>query len=162
MKMFKAAIIWIFLLTLVYWFYQYSRVSEEVKKYYIPAKYYSVKYGVPYEIILAVIKNESSGRPEVIGDADEYGLMQVRQIAVDDLLMNGFNVQDKKTFDVWGNINQCSSFLKLQIDRMRGDIFDGLRAYNAGQAGANRNGSAGLFYANKVLNIAEGYGFRSN
>jgi soluble lytic murein transglycosylase-like protein len=155
----KHFIILAVLVLVVYLAYQYSRIRPEVKEYYLPAKFYSLKYGVPYEIILAVITIESSGNPEAVGRDNEFGLMQVRQIAIDDLVMNGFNVHDEKTFDTWKNIHQGTAFLKLQINRMRGNVFDGLRAYNAGQTGANRNPANGLYYANKVKGVAEEYGF---
>lgn len=103
-------------------------------------------YDVAPQLVLAVIWQESAGVPTARGSAGEIGLMQLKDVAAQDA---GWNAA---TWEPRANIFQGASFLALQIDRMGGDVYDGLRAYNQGEAGA-RSGK-GHAYAQSVLRRA--------
>ena len=102
----------------------------------------SKSHGVPANILAAVIKVESNGDPTVTGDNGKArGLMQVQKIALDDV-----NSQFRTSF-FWNNMYMAeenikvgANFLMLQKKRM-GNWNDAIRAYNAGEGGAN-NGLA--------------------
>lgn len=99
------------------------------------------------DLVLSVIAQESGGDPTAIGGVGEKGLMQMREIAVEDVT----GVNELPPDDPAAQIRLGIQFLDLQIRRMDNDIFDGLRAYNAGETGARRSESNGRSYAESVL-----------
>jgi soluble lytic murein transglycosylase-like protein len=99
-------------------------------------------------LVAGLIATESAGDPVAIGTSGEVGLMQLMKAAVQDT-GNTYNAEDLKNPAV--NIRIGTAFLALQIKRMHGSIFDGLRAYNGGAAGATRKPKLSVGYANKVI-----------
>lgn len=95
------------------------------------------KYNFPYnDVIRAMIMVESDGNAFAVGKANEYGLLQLMPIAIQDVNNNyGTNFQHKQMFSPTVNIACGILFLKLQYKRT-GNIQDAIRAYNAGERGA--------------------------
>lgn len=119
-----------------------------VEQWRATATAFAALYGPPDltgDLVLSVIEQESSGRADARGSAGEIGLMQLKRIAVQDIGMESVPTDPAE------NIRAGVRFLALQISRMDGDIYDGLRAYNQGETGARRNENAGRAYANQIL-----------
>lgn len=99
-------------------------------------------------LLLSVIAQESSGNPDALGAAGEQGLMQLTPGAVQDV------------GGVWppptaaDNLLYGAKYLQLQISRMGGSVYDGLRAYNAGAGNAKSSRTISDAYARSVLNRA--------
>lgn len=77
------------------------------------------------ELLHAVIRRESGGRPCAISSKGAQGLMQLMPATVSDL-----NVSDP--FDPEQNVNAGSKYLKQLLLRYAGDLSLALSAYNAG------------------------------
>lgn len=104
--------------------------------------------GIDSDIILAIVWTESSGNPHAQHGLDEVGLMGMRPIAARDV---GYATTPT---DPAEQVLAGAKFLKLQISRMGGDLYDGLRAYNAGAGAAQRNPNISTDYAERVLTRA--------
>jgi len=102
----------------------------------------SEKYDVPENILAGIIKVESNGDPTLEGDNGfARGLMQIHKEALNDV---NATYRTKFTWNTMymadENIKVGANYLRLQFKRM-GNWPDAIRAYNAGQKGAN-NGLA--------------------
>jgi hypothetical protein len=84
--------------------------------------------------------------------------MQITEVALQDVNENftQFPYQNDIKFSdlVRGNANikAGTAFYRLQLDRMNGNRYDALRAYNCGAQGAKENPGCGSDYADEVLN----------
>ncbi len=91
----------------------------------------SAAYDVPFGFVKAVIRVESHFNPNALSHAGAMGLMQLMPRTAASL-----NVTD--AFDPRQNIFGGTKFLRILIDRYKGDINLILAAYNAGDAAVAR------------------------
>lgn len=104
--------------------------------------------GIPANIILGVVWQESAGDFNAKGANGEKGLMQIKDIAAREV---GYK---QASFQPSINIEQGSKFL-AKINGLTGNMFDSLRAYN--RRGTNIKSmtpSEGSEYARSVLRKA--------
>lgn len=93
----------------------------------------SSKFGLPRELIKAVIKAESNFNPIAISPKNAMGLMQLipstaREMGVNDV------------FDPYQNIMGGTKYLKMLLDKYNGNLFLALSAYNAGPDRVDKSG----------------------
>ena len=115
----------------------------------------SKKHGVRSTLILAVIRQESSGLENAISPAKCYGLMQISKFALADYNgNNGTATIDSELFIPEVNIEIGTWYLRWLIRTLKSE-FDALRAYNIGigtvKKGKTLFGSDGTKYASSVL-----------
>jgi len=87
---------------------------------------------VQADLVRAVIKQESGGRPCAISAKGAQGLMQLMPDTAQD-----FNVADP--FDPKQNIDAGVKLLKSLLTRYKGDVSLALAAYNAGSARVDKD-----------------------
>lgn len=103
-------------------------------------------YGVPRDLILAVIWQESAGDKTAVGSAGEQGLMQVTQIAAEDV----DEPLPSTSASVQRQITVGTKYLKKCIKHYAaGDQLSGLRTYNEGPPPHTQEASKK--YAREVL-----------
>ncbi len=85
----------------------------------------SRKTGVPADLLIAVIQQESGFRPCSVSDKGALGLMQLMPATAEDL-----GVRD--ALDPDQNVEAGASLLKTLMERYGGDLNRVLGAYNAG------------------------------
>jgi len=99
----------------------------------------SRKYGVPPEIITAVISRETDGR-NIIGDGGHgHGLMQI-----DDRSHSSFLRSHQNGLNPASNIDYGTSILRDNLNRYNGNYRKALAAYNAGQGNVDKAVARGL------------------
>ncbi|MFA6152988.1 MAG: transglycosylase SLT domain-containing protein [Chitinophagaceae bacterium] len=121
-------------------------------KYRIPAIKYGVLYGIPFDIILAMIQQESSGNPLAKGSIGERGLMQLTPPALQDVNAKyklGFSFDDM--YDAEKNIQAGTAYLAICRAYFYGDLQKAIQAYNAGMGTVSKNPQASIAYYNSVM-----------
>ena len=91
------------------------------------------KEGVSFELIKAVIDEESGGRPCAVSFRGAEGLMQLMPATAEQL-----EVQDP--FDPKQNVEAGAKLLKLLLGRYENDLSLALSAYNAGSGRVDQEG----------------------
>ena len=120
--------------------YAYERVLLAVQRHTHPfpaeleeyVMRYSQEYNIPPEIILSVIRAESSFRSSVVSHAGAVGLMQIMPTTFEDLTSRtGGHHEHGMLFDPATNIRYGTFYLRYLFD-MFGDWDLTFAAYNAG------------------------------
>jgi Rod binding domain-containing protein len=119
------------------------------------AKAASKTYGLPYNLIKAVIKTESGFNPNAISSKGAVGLMQVMPQTAEEM-----GIADVS--NPVANVFCGSLYLKKMLDRNKGNIELALAAYNSGQGNVDKYGGIPPFaetqnYVKKVLNYYNQY-----
>ena len=93
----------------------------------------SARYEMDPNLIRAVIRTESSYRPDAVSPAGAMGLMQLMPRTAESL-----GVTDP--FNISQNVHAGTRYLRQLLDRFDGDIELALAAYNAGASNVVRHG----------------------
>ena len=102
-----------------------------------------IEYGIPehYELILAMMWQESNYTPDIISATDDYGIMQINACNHEWLsnLLGTTNL-----LDVYQNIDAGTYIISKMLLKY-GDEHKALMAYNMGENGAALNWDAGIY-----------------
>jgi soluble lytic murein transglycosylase-like protein len=90
-------------------------------------------YGLPRELLCAVMKVESGGNPTAVSSSGALGLMQLMPSTAADL-----GVTD--AFDPRQNVLGGARFLRILVNTFVGDLHLALAAYHAGAGRVQRSG----------------------
>ena len=106
--------------------------KQDIEKFEDYIESASKEFGVPYDIVYAVIETESSFRPDVESSSGARGLMQINKITLEDININlGTNYSFNDLFDPEINIRLGTSYLSRLYKRF-GNYETVYAAYNAG------------------------------
>lgn len=102
-----------------------------------------VDYGISghYELVLAIMWQESNYTPDLISRTDDYGIMQINRVNCD-WLSKLLGTTD--FMDAYQNINAGTYVISKLLHKYKGD-HKALMAYNMGEAGASTHWSAGIY-----------------
>ncbi|MDX9790831.1 MAG: transglycosylase SLT domain-containing protein [Candidatus Kapaibacterium sp.] len=131
-----------------------NRVKDRIEIYETIINEASDKYGIPSELIKAVITAESAGRNIAKSKVGAKGLMQLMDATAKEL-----GVTD--SFDPLQNINGGTLYLRRMLDKFNNDRNLALAAYNAGPGNVEKYGGIPPFKetenyiikVNKYLNL---------
>ena len=102
-----------------------------------------VEYGIPehYELVLAMMWQESNYTPDIVSATDDYGIMQINACNHEWLsdLLGTTNL-----LDVYQNIDAGTYIISKMLLKY-GDEHKALMAYNMGENGAALNWDAGIY-----------------
>lgn len=111
----------------------------------------AAEYGLPWQLVRAVVWAESTFDPYAVSDHPDYGLMQVwEQIWID----YGYDPKDPVVYDPETNLRMGCQVLKQKIDAHYGDFANALTCYRFGDGGALekwRQGEYSNWYNERVL-----------
>lgn len=105
------------------------------------------KYNINKHILASLIWTESRFNPMALSAAGAAGLTQIRSVAAQDLNLSMTSIINDPELQ----IDAGAAFLRMQIDRSGGDLYTGLRSYNAGAAGAAQNALLAAGYAVEIM-----------
>ena len=115
------------------------------------------EYGVPIELVIAIIDVESTFRADVVSKTNDYGLMQINKCN-HEWLTNKLGVTD--FLDPYQNIYSGVHILSGHLEVTNGDIELALMRYNNGAAGAKKLWDKGIYstaYTQKIMTVYESY-----
>lgn len=109
-------------------------------------------YNVEPSLVLAIIKQESSGIPNAVGSSGEIGLCQITKYALQDFNeKTGNKYKLHELFEPEKNIEVASFYIHFTTNYFNSTTL-GLQAYNAGIGKINSDNSISFNYASSVLN----------
>jgi len=111
--------------------------------------------GLVFEIVLALMYAESSYRPDLISQTDDYGIMQLNKVN-HGWLSAELDITD--FLDAGQNID-AGTFLLMGIAEKYPDTHQMLMVYNMGEAGAKKCWNKGIYnsrYSRKIVAMADG------
>lgn len=112
-----------------------ANIPDAVQKWLPDIAEAAKKYNVPFDVAAAVMWVESAGNAGAQGSAGEVGLMQLKEIAVNDLALQGIGTFPNWDLTPWENIHAGVAYLHLQYKRTK-DWNKAIMAYNQGFQGA--------------------------
>lgn len=93
----------------------------------------SRKYGIPANLIHAVIQRESSGRPNAASGTGPVGLMQISNA-----LAKQYGYDPKDRLDPRKNIDMGARYIRDNLKAFNGDVQKAMVGYSEGTAGARQ------------------------
>lgn len=115
------------------------------------------EYGVPIELVIAIIDVESTFRADVVSKTNDYGLMQINKCN-HEWLTDKLGVTD--FLDPYQNIYSGVHILSSHLEVTNGDIELALMRYNNGATGAKKLWDKGIYstaYTQKIMTVYESY-----
>lgn len=115
------------------------------------------EYGVPIELVIAMIDVESTFRADVVSKTNDYGLMQINKCN-HEWLTDKLGVTD--FLDPYQNIHSGIHILSSHLEVTNGDIELALMRYNNGETGAKKLWDKGIYstaYSRKIMTAYESY-----
>lgn len=115
------------------------------------------EYGVPIELVIAIIDVESTFRADVVSKTNDYGLMQINKCN-HEWLTDKLGVTD--FLDPYQNINSGLHIISGHLEVTNGDIELALMRYNNGATGAKKLWDKGIYstaYTQKIMTAYESY-----
>lgn len=113
------------------------------------------RWGVEFALVKAVVHAESAFDKEAVSRAGARGLMQLMPATASMLKVSDIH-------DPYDNINGGAQYLRMMLNRFKGDVRNALAAYNAGEANVKKYGGIPPFaetkdYVSKVVRLSEQY-----
>jgi Rod binding domain-containing protein len=115
-----------------------DRVKGRLENYDDIISAASTNYGVPKELIKAVITAESAGKSNAKSGAGAKGLMQLMDGTAQSLGVNN-------SYDPTENIMGGTKYLKMMLDKFGNSVPLALAAYNAGPGNVEKHGGVPPF-----------------
>lgn len=139
----KAKILIIFLISVLILFASFFAVSKGIMKIIYPQKYaeyvekYSADFGIDKNLLYAVIKTESSFKPDAVSSADAVGLTQITPETFE-WLKTKLGEEDKNLTltDPETSVKYGAFFLGYLLDEF-GNTDTAIAAYHAGRGRVN-------------------------
>ncbi|MFP5440070.1 MAG: lytic transglycosylase domain-containing protein [Gammaproteobacteria bacterium] len=113
------------------------------------------RWGVEFALVKAVVHAESAFDKDAVSRAGARGLMQLMPATASMLKVSDIH-------DPYENINGGARYLRMMLDRFKGNVRNALAAYNAGEANVKKYGGIPPFpetkdYVAKVVKLSEQY-----
>lgn len=115
------------------------------------------EYGIPIELVIAIIDVESTFRANIVSKTNDYGLMQINKCN-HEWLTDKLGVTD--FLDPYQNIKSGVHILSGHLEVTNGDIELALMRYNNGATGAKKLWNKGIYstaYTRKIMTAYESY-----
>lgn len=112
---------------------------------------------VPVSLVLAMIEHESAFDPEAVSDTNDYGLMQINEINLDQL-KEDYRCTDM--FNPYQNVFSGVKIISFYLKKYDGDLNKALMAYNLGDHGARtawRDGILSTYYSDHIIELMKQY-----
>lgn len=113
---------------------------------------------IPVALILGMIDTESSFRPNIISDTDDYGLMQINTIN-HEWLSEEYGITD--FLDPFQNVFCGITIIAGHYHKYQ-DVDKALMAYNLGATGASRLWNKGIYSTQYTEKVTARYEFYQN
>ena len=119
------------------------KVIPYITDYFFPDMYErqiekcSEEYGVPKNLIMAIIKAESNFRKDALSQKNAKGLMQIMD-ETGAWCANKIGISDPDLFDVETNIRIGTFYVSYLLDKYDGNEKTAVAAYNAGQGNVSK------------------------
>ncbi len=110
-------------------------VADTLRRFEPEIKAAAAESGLPPELLLAVVMEESGGDPQASSDKGAQGLMQLMPATAADMGVKDRNHPGE-------NLQGGARYLSLMMKRYDGDLSLALAAYNAGPGNVDRAGRA--------------------
>ena len=112
-------------------------IARRVDRYRNLIWYYAAENNLPVQLVRAVIRAESGGRPKVESSKHAKGLMQITDAAQKDVLRIR-KLPEDDLFDPEYNIEIGTAYLRLLVNRFDGDYYLAVAAYHMGPTRVGR------------------------
>lgn len=99
------------------------------------------KYGVPFDLVIAMMKVESNFNEKAVSRTNDYGVMQINQVNHANLRKQ-LGVTDFLDFEQ--NV-ECGCYLLSDLIKRYGDTSAALMCYNNGEGGAKKLWAQGIY-----------------